>query len=99
MTKNRHKPQPTPRQRLFTKEFQIGDHVSIIREEHGWHEGAISGYIVKMSDTFCVVFDENSGCAYGINHPRDIRKSHEQVGPNRRHQILAKYKQSTEAGR
>lgn len=98
-TKPRHKGPPTPRQRLFTKEFELGDHVYVVREEHGWHDGALDGYVVSMTDMFCVVFNEESGCAYGINHPRDIHKSYMQLGPNRRHQIVAKYKASTESSR
>ena len=95
MKKPRHKPQPTPRQRLFTQEFELGDHVYVIREEHGWHDGAVEGYIVQMTDTTCVVFDDGDrGGPYLINHPRDISKTATQVGPSRRHQIIAKYKAS-----
>ena len=91
--KPRHQKPPTPRQRLFTVEFELGDHVYVIREDHGWHEGGVDGFIVEMTPTRCVVYDEeNGGGPYYINHPRDINKTTTQVGPNRRHQIIAKYK-------
>jgi len=73
--KPRHKKPPTPRQRLFTNEFKLGDRVSVTREEHGWHEGAIQGRITAMTPTSCTVTsDEGPEYQYQINHPRDIRK-------------------------
>ena len=86
-------PKPTPRQRLFTKEYKLGDHVSITREAHGWHEGARSGYIVEMSDDCGIVLDdEDTPITYEINHPRDIHPSGRVVHEKERRQVLAKYR-------
>jgi hypothetical protein len=73
--KNQPKKPPTPRQRLFTNEFKLGDRVSVIREEHGWHEGAVEGRITFMTPTSCTVTSDE-GSEYSINHPRDIHKMH-----------------------
>lgn len=60
------------RKRLFTNEFKKGDKVAIIREEHGWHDGALEGVITDLGPEYCVV--RVKGCEYYINHPRDIYK-------------------------
>lgn len=65
--------EPTPRKRLFTDEYKIGDRVAIIREKHGWHDGGVIGNIVDMTDNSACVRDEN-GIDYEIIHPRDIYK-------------------------
>lgn len=62
------------RQRLFTKEFSKGDKVHIIRYEHGWLDGSVSGIITEISDFSCTVKSKN-GSLYEINHPRDIQKA------------------------
>lgn len=89
MTKKSH---PTPRQRLFTDEYKLGDHVCVIRAEHGWHDGGVEGYIVSLSANSCTVFDDETGYEYFINHPRDIIKHHSQLGPASRQKIIATYK-------
>lgn len=71
----RFAPPPTPRQRVFTNEFSLGDTVSVIRAEHGWHDGAVSGEITEMSAKSATVVDSETGSSYEINHPRDIRKT------------------------
>lgn len=77
--KPRQKPRPakkgnTPRQRLFTKEYKVGESVSITRERHGWHDGRASGKIISLSDFSCTVRSDD-GCEYLIEHPRDISKN------------------------
>ena len=62
---------PTPRQRLFTNEFKLGDKVGIIRTEHGWHDGDLCGTIVWIDPMFAHVEAED-GYTYTIYHPRDI---------------------------
>lgn len=62
----------TPRQRLFTNEYRIGDEVAIIRERHGWHDGRTIGKIVQMDAYSAVV--KTSDNKFVIEHPRDIRK-------------------------
>jgi len=66
-------PKPTPRQRLFTDEYKIGDRVAIIREKHGWHDGGVIGNIVDMTPNQAKVRDDD-GITYIIIHPRDIYK-------------------------
>ncbi len=57
--------------RKFTDTFGIGDEVAIIREEHGWHDGRVSGIIDTISDYSCTVrVDQGS---WVIPYPRDIR--------------------------
>ena len=63
----------TPRQRLFTKEYKVGDYVSVTRERHGWHDGALSGKIISLSAFSCTVRSDD-GSEYLIEHPRDISK-------------------------
>lgn len=72
---NRKTPPPTPRQRLFTKEFKLRDRVYIIRHEHGWSDGADEGTIIGIHSHHCTVQDD-AGVKFEINHPRDIRKCH-----------------------
>lgn len=62
----------TPYQRLFTQEFKIGDHVSIIRDEHGWYDSSIQGKISKISDQQAIVIEDQTGYEHLINHPRDL---------------------------
>lgn len=73
--KPRHKKPPTPRQRFFTDEFQLGDLVSVTRHQHGWHDGDLEGRVTAMTPTSCTVTSED-GCDYYIDHPRDINKIH-----------------------
>lgn len=64
----------TPRK--FTDDFNLGDEVCIIRHKHGWHDGAIGGPIVEISDYACVVEvkgDRLYDGRYDIPKPRDIR--------------------------
>lgn len=70
----------TPR-RIFTKEFRLGQRVSVIRSEHGWHDGEISGEIVEISENSCVVRVSEGHLSRGerwhahdliIRHCRDI---------------------------
>lgn len=64
---------PTPRQRLFTNEFKVGDRVYIIREKHGWHDGGVEGVIADMTPHSAIVRSDD-GIDYTIEHPRDIGK-------------------------
>lgn len=59
------------RTRLFTNEFEVGMRVSIIRAEHGWHDGQVSGVITHMTGHTAVVRSDE-GVEYDIRHPRDI---------------------------
>ena len=63
----------TNRRRIFTNEFALGDEVSIIRQVYGYVGGYITGRIVEMTETTCVVAQAD-GSRHEINHPRDIRK-------------------------
>lgn len=74
MSKEKAKKGPTPRKRLFTNEFRIGDQVAIIRTEHGWYDGGLEGRITCLADYVAEVTDEH-GIVHEINHPRDIYKS------------------------
>lgn len=62
---------PTPRQRLFTDERDLGEEVAIIRDRHGWYDAEVVGRIVVMEPYRCVVEDDD-GRRYEIPHPRDI---------------------------
>jgi len=69
----------TPRQRLFTDEFKIGDEVSITRTEHGWLDGESGGKIIKLDKHFCHVkctYGNFKGHTFTIDHPRDIKLLH-----------------------
>ena len=66
---------PTPRQRLFTNEFKVGERVYVIRHEHGWHDGNLEGNITSMT-AHCAVVKSDDGGIYYIDHPRDIGKCH-----------------------
>jgi hypothetical protein len=57
--KNQPKKPPTPRQRLFTNEFKLGDLVSVTREEHGWHEGAVQENRHEFGVMLCYPENEN----------------------------------------
>lgn len=74
--KPRHKSKnyPTPRQRFFDKEFKLGDKVAIIRADHGWFDGRLTGVIRKIDPMWCSVKDDEDGFDWLINHPRDITK-------------------------
>lgn len=65
-----------PRQRYFTEEFSIGDEVAIIRHDHGWEDGGLTGRIVSLSPTGCTVrvSEENRSGDFEIHHCRDIYK-------------------------
>jgi len=61
--------------RKFTDEFKLGDYVYVIREENGWHEGAVSGIIMSIEDYSCQVSDiDNKDIIYTIKNCRDIYK-------------------------
>lgn len=62
----------TPR-RKFTDHFSINDEVAIIRFEHGWLDGRVTGRIISISNYHCVV-SGNDGGKYDIDCVRDIRK-------------------------
>ena len=62
----------TPRKRLFTHEFALGDYVTIVRTKHGWLDGE-PGTITKISEMTCSVTTDE-GYVYEIVHPRDICK-------------------------
>ena len=63
----------TPRTRLFTNEFEVGDEVAIIRARHGWHDGNTHGKITRLSTHEAIVMTDDHS-RYEIEHPRDIRK-------------------------
>lgn len=73
--KNAPKPAPkTPRQRIFTEEFKIGESVAIIRHDHGWEDGRVVGKITSLSPSSATVESEDGG-KYFISHCRNIRKA------------------------
>lgn len=51
--------------------FKDGEHVSIIRTEHGWYDGRVGGRVKPGSGGFAVEGDD--GMEYEIQHLRDIR--------------------------
>ena len=72
--------QPTPRSK-FTDRFKLGNEVAVIRYEHGWFDGRISGEIISISDYCCsvkILPDEYlggynmEGFILSIDKPRDI---------------------------
>lgn len=64
---------PTPRQRFFDKEFNLGDEVGVNRCDGGWHDGRVGGKITMLEPLWCSVTDsEDPEIKYLINHPRDI---------------------------
>lgn len=67
------KQKQTPRQRLFTNEFNVDDKVFVIRTDHGWYDGSLEATIKELGSHSCVVVDED-GIEYDIDHPRDIYK-------------------------
>lgn len=64
-------PPPTPTQRIFTKEFKLHQRVFVIRHEHGWEDGRVSGSIILLAPDFAMVLG-NDGFRYEIYHCRDI---------------------------
>lgn len=62
----------TPRK--FTDEFSVADYVSVIRTEHGWHDGQLTARIISLGDFHCMVLDEE-GYSHEIRKPRDIVKN------------------------
>lgn len=75
--KNAPKPQvspKTPRQRIFTNEFRLGESVAIIRHDHGWEDGGVVGKITSLSPSSATVTSEDGG-EYFISHCRNIRKA------------------------
>jgi hypothetical protein len=72
--KNKKNKKPTPRQRLFTNEFKVGQRVCIIRHEHGWHDGNLEGVIIPGMTPHSAVVKSDDGGKYFIDHPRDIQK-------------------------
>lgn len=71
--KKENKEHPTPRRRLFTNEFKLGDRVGVVRTEHGWYDGGLEGRITVLTAGSAEVTDDD-GMTYEINHPRDIFK-------------------------
>lgn len=45
---------------------QVGDHVAIIRYEHGWFDGSISGTVLTVRHT-----NKTGGCAYTVKVDKD----------------------------
>lgn len=69
----RNKSALTPRQRSFHGEFRMGDEVSVIRHEHGWENGLVTGRIIFMT-SYSATVEDFDGNKYHIEHPRDISK-------------------------
>jgi hypothetical protein len=64
--------------RKFTDSFGIGDEVAIIRTEHGWFDGSVSGKITELTEYTCTVVADRhdphyAGIPFEIEKPRDIR--------------------------
>jgi len=64
----------------MTKDFDIGDKVSIIRHRHGWTDGTIFGVVThrtrRINGTyFYVVADDENDSTYDVEHSRDLRAS------------------------
>lgn len=64
--------------RKFTDTFGLGDRVAIVRTEHGWFDGSVSGTIEQISDYTCTVEADSddstfAGMDFPISRPRDIR--------------------------
>lgn len=57
--------------------FEIGDHVAVIREEHGWHDGRLHCEIISRSQNKNGIWSydaqslENNPYTVQINHTRD----------------------------
>ncbi len=51
--------------------FADNQPVSVIRTEHGWHDGHLQGRVKPGSGGHVVVDDD--GCEHEIRHVRDIR--------------------------
>lgn len=65
------------RRRIFTEEFKLGQRVGIIRSEHGWFDGELSGEIVEISPDSCVVRIEEGSPARGVKwHTHNITIKH-----------------------
>lgn len=65
---------PTPRkERTQNERHENNTRVSIIRTEHGWHDGMICGKIIgPYGDGYVVLGDD--GIKYDIPRHRDVRK-------------------------
>jgi len=66
----------SPKKRLFTDEFRVGDKVAIIRHKHGWFDGRVVGVlkVVRPDSALVLSDDEEYAGGYEIKHPRDIKK-------------------------
>lgn len=51
--------------------YKGGERVSVIRSKHGWHDGNVSGKVMRGSGGHLVESDD--GTQYEIQHLRDIR--------------------------
>lgn len=60
-------------QKRFTDYFKLGDSVSIIRTEHGWHDGRLQGTVKVVQPYGCVVSTDQGD--YFIEKVRDIYKN------------------------
>lgn len=63
---------PTPRQRLFTDEFKVGDFVIVTRYKHGYFDGGILGQIESLTEYNAYVLIDDGAHRIEIEHPRDI---------------------------
>lgn len=78
----------TPRK--FTNSFKLGEIVFIVRTRHVWFDGSKSGPIVAISDFTCEVWDEEDGCTYPIEKPRDIHGLGEVMSKKEFAKVMAK---------
>lgn len=81
---------PATPPRDFPDTFGLGDEVSVVRTEHGWFDGSISGTIVEIAASRCTVEITNGGSyEWMVGYREDIQKPRDihlikKASPNRK---------------